>query len=189
MPNDPSTNDPKQVWKNQPEEPHQLTLDEIRRKVRELHDKTRRELIHNIVVTAILVPLAAFGIARANHPAQQIGYAVVIAWALAGLFFLNRGMWDAEPGASPGIDVYRREIERRRSLFQRVMRWSFGPMVLAIAVFVLFLNQAARPGGLGPKAAPFFVLLASWVVAYFYMRRQGRDCLQREIDELNRLQG
>jgi hypothetical protein len=189
MPNDPSTNDPKQVWKNQPEEPSQMTLDEIRRRVQSLHGKTRRELIHNITVTTILVLLCLFGIGRASDPWQQAGYGAATIWALAGLFFLNRGMWDEQAGATPGIDLYRREIERRRSLLQRVIRWSFGPTILAIAAFVLPKPIAAIGAqGVNQNAVPFLVLLASWIVAYFYKKRQGHQCLQREIDELNRLE-
>ena len=181
-------NDPKQIWKSQPEEPSEMTLDEIRRRARALHNKTRKDLIQNIAVTAALVLLAAFGIGRGVDPLQQAAYAVVVVWAMAGLFFLGRGMWDAEPGSGTGIELYRQEIERRRSFFHRVMRWSFGPMVLALAVFILDLNMKAGPGGLYPKAAPFLVLVAAWIVAYFYMRREESQCLKREIESLNRLQ-
>ena len=180
-------NDPKHIWKNQPEEPSEMTLDEIRRRVRSLHGKTRKDLIRNVTVTAALVLLAACGIGRGTDPFQQAGYAVVVVWALAGLFFLNRGLWDAQPGAATGIELYRQEIERRRSLFHRVMRWSFGPMVLGLAVFILDLNIKAGPRGLYPKAAPFLILVASWIVAYFYMRREESRGLQREIESLNRL--
>ncbi len=181
-------NDPKQIWKSQPEEPSEMTLGEIRRRARALHNKTRKDLIQNIAVTAGLVLLAAFGIGRGVDPLQQAAYAVVVVWALAGLLFLGRGMWDAEPGSGTGIELYRQEIERRRSFFHRVMRWSFGPMVLALAVFILDLNIKAGPGGLYPKAAPFLVLVAAWIVAYFYMRREESQCLQREIESLNRLE-
>ncbi len=180
-------NDPKHIWKNQPEEPSEMTLDEIRRRVRSLQTKTRKDLIQNIGVTAALVALAAFGIGRGADPLQQAAYAVVVVWALAGLFFLNRGLRNAEPGAATGIELYRQEIARRRSLFQLVMRWSFGPMVFGLAVFILDLNIKAGPRGLYPKAAPFLVLVAAWITAYFYMRREESQALQREIESLNRL--
>ena len=163
-----------------------MTLDEIRRRVRSLHSKTRKDLIQNIVVTAGVVLLAAFGVGRGAGPLRQAGYAVVVVWALAGLFFLSRGMWNAEPGAATGIALYRQEIERRRSLFHHVMRWSFGPMVLGLAVFILDLN--IRAGGLYPKAAPFLILAAAWIVAFFYMRRDEAHRLRREIESLNRLE-
>ncbi len=181
-------NDPKQIWKSQPEESSEMTLDEIRRRALALHNKTRKDLLQNITVTAGLVLLAAFGIGRGVDPLQQAAYAVVVVWALAGLFFFGRGMWDAEPGSGTGIELYRQEIERRRSFFHRVMRWSFGPMVLALAVFILDLNMKAGPGDLYPKAAPFLVLVAAWIAAYFYMRREESQALRQEIESLNRLE-
>ncbi len=46
----------------------------------------------------------------------------------------------------------------------------------------------AGPGGWYPKAAPFLVLVAAWIVAYFYMRREESQSLKREIESLNSIE-
>jgi hypothetical protein len=176
--------DPQQLWKNQPEqEAIAMNLDEIRRRVEALRKKTKKELTNNVAVTGAVALLAGVGLFRTHDPIQQAGFGLALVWALAGLYFVNRGLWETEAGAMPGVETYRLEIERRRSLFHRSIKWLFGPTVLASAMLGL---PGVTAAGINQKAAPFFVLLASWIVAYFYMRSQGIDCLQREIENLNR---
>ena len=179
-------NDPKQIWKNQPEEQPKMTLEVIHYKAVQLHKRTQRELIGNIAVPVVLVVLSGFGIGFAGHPLQQTVYALVIAWALAGQFFLHRGMWEGAPG--PWIDLYRREIERRRNLFRRTLQWGLGPVAVAIAAFIIPLVSAAYARGLLHNTVPFFLLLVIWVVGVFVIRTQGLRELRRELDELNRLE-
>ena len=45
MRDDRPENDPGQIWRNQPAEPFGMTLEKIRRKVREQHAKERRQLL------------------------------------------------------------------------------------------------------------------------------------------------
>jgi hypothetical protein len=188
MRDDSPENDPKTIWQNQPTEPSVMTLEKIRQKVRELHAKTRRQLLGNLAVLPIVVAFYAFGIKQ--FPALQPLFALPIAWSLAGLYFLNRGMWSAAmPGdaaLSTGLEFYRREIERRRYLFRRVLLWSFGPMLLAIGTFILAIVKiGVRDRGIFPNAMPFMTLVVIWIAAYFVIRMREQRELQREIDELN----
>ena len=85
-------------------------------------------------------------------------------------------------------------MERRRSLFGRVMLWQFGPAVFAVAVLIAVLVNL----GIGPRAlpaagalrnmAPFLILIAIWVVSFFVLRMRQQRELQREIDELDAIQ-
>ena len=59
---DSPENDPKTIWQNQPTEPSAMTLDKIRQKVRELHAKTRRQLLGNLAV-----PLCCRRLLRFRH--------------------------------------------------------------------------------------------------------------------------
>jgi hypothetical protein len=189
MQNDSSANYPRRLWQNQPTEPSPMTLKLIRRRVEDLHSKTRRQLLGSIVTPLMVLAFYGFDIKefRGAFPALQVVFAVAFAWSLAGLYFLNRGLWSrAMPGdaaLSTGIEFYRREIERRRTYFGRVLLWSFGPIVLALANFILFGAIVAR-GKIFPNGLPFLILVAFWFVGIFIMRMREQRDLQREINEL-----
>ena len=183
------SNNAKDLWKHQPEEPSNMTLEELRRRARSLKERTRQDTIQNIAMTAILLLLSAFGLGRSNDLIQQVLYGTAAGWAVLALLFLNRGAWEAEPGQATGADLYRFEIERRRRLLRRLSQWSFGPLVFLTAAFSTpAANAVIREPALVFRAAPFGVLLVAWVIAYFYQRRQGMRELQRELDSLTRLE-
>jgi len=90
-------------------------------------------------------------------------------------------------GFSTGLEFCRREIERQRDYLRRVVLWGFGPVILAIGTFVLALALAAGRG-IFPKAMPFMTLVVVWIVAYFAIRMRQQRGLQREIEELNKIE-
>ena len=165
-----------------------MTLEKIRQKVRELHAKTRKQLLGNFAVPLIV---AAFcGVGMKQFPALRPLFGLAIAWSLAGLYFLNRGMWsEAMPGdaaLSSGLEFYRREIERRRHLLRRILQWGFGPVLLAIGTFILaIVKMGVSDRRAFTNAMPFMTLVVIWIGAYFVMRMREQRELQREIDQLN----
>jgi hypothetical protein len=193
MPNDPSGNDPRKIWQNQPTEPSTMTLLLIRSKVRELHARTRRQLLGNLAVPLVVAVFYGFGVKEFHGvaPALELLFAFAIVWSLAGQYFLNRGMWHrAMPGdaaLSTGLEFYRRELERRRNYFRRVLLWSFGPILLAIATLVVFLVLVGGANFI-PKGLPFLALVVIWIGAYFFIRMREQRELQREIDDLNEIE-
>jgi len=197
MRNDSSGNDPRTIWQNQPTEPSAMTLEKIRQKTQELHATTRRELIKSVAGPLIVVAICGFAI-RFPDPLLRAILAFAIAWSLAGQYFLNRGMWSATlPGdaaLSTGIESYRREVERRRFLFSRIMLWQFGPVVFAIAILtVLIASLGTGNRGMPLKDAllkmiPFLTLIVIWIGAVFVIRMRQQRELQREIDELNEIE-
>lgn len=188
MRDDSPENDPRRIWQNQPTEPSVMTLEKIRQKVRELRAKTRRQLLGNSATPLIVVALCGFAIKQFST--LQPLFALPVAWSLAGLYFLNRGMWSAAmPGdaaLSTGLEFYRREIERRRYLLRRALLWSFGPVLLTIGTFILALVQMAGRR-VFPNALPFLSLVVIWIAAYFVIRMREQRGLQREINALNDL--
>jgi hypothetical protein len=170
-----------------------MTLLLIRSKVRELRARTHRELLGSLAGPLAVGVFFGFSIKEFHGlaPVPQLVFAFAIVWSLAGLYFLNRGMWSrAMPGdaaLSTGLEFYRRELERRQHLFRRVLLWSFGPILLAIATLILFL---AMVGGARffPNGMPFLVLAVLWIAAYFGIRMRTQRELQREIDELNEIE-
>ena len=195
MPNDSSGNDPRMIWQNQPTEPTTPTMEKIRLKVRGLQARTRRKMLGNLGVPLVVVLSCAIGMKQFPHPGLRSLFAFAIIWSLAGLYFQNRGMWSAmlpaDAGLSTGLESYRREVERWRSLSGRFMLWGFGPMVLAIAALIVLLLTLGTGMPLTErllKMTPFLTLLAAWFVSFFFIRMRQLRELQQEIDELNAIE-
>jgi hypothetical protein len=190
MPNDFSNNNPRSVWRNQPTEPSVMSPETIQQRVRQLRAKTHRQLLGNLAL--LLFVLAFYVLSMKHFPALEPLLLVAIAWSLAGLYFLNRGMWPAAmPGdaaLTTGLEFYRREIDRRRHLFRRTLLWSFGPLVLALGTFLLALSIQVKGRGIFPNAMPFMTLVVVWIVAYFVVRMREQRELEREADQLNQIE-
>ena len=186
-------NDPKKIWQSQPVEPSVMTIHLLRRRVRELHAKTRKQLVGSLVMPIVIVGLYIYAIKQFHYPVVQWLFALAIAWSLAGVYFLNRGMWAAAmPGdaaLSTGLEFYRREVERRCDLFRRVLWCSVLPIILFIGTFTLALAKGiAFNSKTLPKAMPFFTLVVVWIGALFILRMREQRDLRREIGELNEIE-
>ena len=167
----------------------------IEKRSRELRANTRRKLIGT--VAGPLVAGILYVYSMKEFPAQrqvlQPSFAFALAWGLAGFYFLNRGMWSAvmpgEVGLNTGLEVCRLEIERQRDLVRRLLVWSFGPAMLAIATFVLALALVStRERGIIPNGLPFLILMVVWIVSWFAVRLNEKRGLQRAIDELKEIE-
>ena len=185
--------DPKQLWQSQGTEHSIMTLEELREKARKYHSKTRRELFGNLAVGVIALTISVAGMLRAEVPALRVAFAFAAVWTLVGQYFLQRGMWPAMPaadaGASTGVEYYRRELNRRESLIGRALRWSFGPVTLAIGGQLLVLIGIAQQRGLGIRVVlPFSVATGIWIVVFFVRRLLEQRELRREVAELDRFE-
>lgn len=183
---------PKNIWLNQPTEIRTMTLKLIQQRSRDLRVKTRKKLLGTLAGPLAAGFFYAFGMKEfaALREVLQPLFAFALAWSLAGLYFLNRGMWSAampgDAGLNTGLEFCRREIERRRDLVRRVLLWSFGPVMLALGTFILALAMvSASDRGLFPNGLPFLFAIVVWMVAYFIIRLREQRELQQEIDELN----
>jgi hypothetical protein len=182
----------KNIWLNQPTETPTMTLKLIQQKSRDLRAKTRRTLLGTLAGPLAAGLFYAFGM-KEFAPLREVLqplFAFALAWSLAGLYFLNRGMWSTvmpgDAGLNTGLEFCRREIERQRDLVRRVLLWSFGPVMLAIGTLILALAMVStKDRGLFPNGLPFLIAIVVWVVAYFIIRLREQRQLQQEIDELN----
>jgi hypothetical protein len=183
---------PKNIWLNQRTEASTMTLKLIQQRSRDLRAKTRRKLLGTLagpLAASLFYVFAMKEFAPLRQTLQPL-FAFALAWSLAGLYFLNRGMWSAvmpgNAGLNTGLEFCRREIERQRDLLRRVLLWSFGPVLLAIGTFILALAMVGtRDRGIFPNGLPFLILVVVWIVGYFIVRLREQRELQREIDELN----
>jgi MFS family permease len=191
MENDSREDRVRTTWLNQQTEKPTMISKLIEQRSRDLSAKTRRKLIGTAAG-----PLAAgffYAYSVREFPALwqllQLPFIFALAWGLAGVYFLNRGMWSAATpataGPRTGLEVCRLEIERQRDLVRRSLVWSFGPVMLAIAMFVLALAMVSTTErGIFPNGLPFLILAAVWIVLWFVIRLREQRGLQREIDEL-----
>ncbi|MBZ5619383.1 MAG: hypothetical protein LAQ69_11775 [Acidobacteriia bacterium] len=169
-----------------------MTLKLIQQRSRELRAKTRRKLLGTLAGPLAAGLFYAFGMKEFAplRPVLQPLFALALAWSLAGLYFLNRGMWSAvmpgDAGLSTGLEFCRREIGRQRDLLRRVLLWSLGPLLLTIGTLIFALAMVGtKDRGIFPNGLPFLIVMVVWVVAYFIVRFREQRELQREIDELN----
>jgi hypothetical protein len=187
-------NDIKSIWQNQPMGASTMTIKLIRAKARDLQAKTRRQLLGTLAGPLVAGFFYGFGITQFPSLAHLLHplFAFALVWSLAGLYFLNRGMWSAampgDAGFSSGLEFCRSELERRRNLLRRLLLWSLAPILWAIGTFILALGLIGKQKGLFPNGLPFLFLLVAWIFAYFVMRVREQRELQREIDELNDLE-
>lgn len=180
------------IWLNQPTGTRTMTMQLIRQKSRDLRARTRRKLAGSIVGPLAAGLFYAYSMKEFAPLRQMVQamFAVALVWSVAGLYFLNRGMWSAampaDMGISTGLEFCRREIKRHRDLVSRILLWSFGPMLLAVGTFILALAMVGTPArGIFPNGLPFLLCIVAWVVGYFMVRLREQRELQREIDELN----
>ncbi len=185
---------PMNIWLNQPTEKPTMTLKLIQQRSRDLRTRTRKKMLGTLAGPLVAGFLYAFGMKEFVSLRQvlQPPFAFALAWSLAGLYFLNRGMWSAampaDAGLSTGLEFCRREIERQRDLLRKVLVWSFGPMLLAIGTLILGLAMAGtRDLGIFPNGLPFLILVVVWMVAYFIIRLHEQRTLQLELDELSEI--
>ena len=195
MQNDSPENGLRTIWLNQPTEKPAMISKLIEQRSRKLRAKTRRGLIGTITGPLVAGIFYAYSM-RAFPALRQVlqpPFALAIAWGLAGLYFLNRGMWSAampgDLGLKTGLEACRLEIERQRDLQRRSLVWSFGPAMLATATFVLALAlvpPVARR--VIPNGLPLLIVLVFPIVSFFGIRSREQRELRRELDELKDLE-
>ncbi|WP_321476289.1 hypothetical protein [uncultured Paludibaculum sp.] len=192
MPDELPDDDLKAIWHNQPTETSTMTLKLIRAKARDLHAKTRRQLLATAVGPLVTAFFYTFAIRQLPQIANLLHplFLFALVWSLGGLYFLNRAMWSTvmpgDAGLSTGLAFCRGELERRRLLLRRILLWSFGPLLMTLATFILALAIAGGGGRrILSNGRPFLVLVVVWILAYFVLRARDQRELQREIDELD----
>lgn len=195
MQNDSPENGVRTIWLNQPTEKPTMISKLIEQRSRKLRAKTRRELIGTLTGPLVAGVFYAYSM-RAFPALRQVlqpPFAFAIAWGLAGLYFLNRGMWSAvlpgDLGLKTGLEACRLEVERQRDLQRRSLVWSFGPAMLATATFVLALALVpAVARRVIPNGLPLLIVLVFPIVSFFGIRSREQREFRRELDELKDLE-
>ena len=192
MATEPPSRDPLNIWQNQPTEPTNMNLEEIRRKVRELQHKVQRKQLLNAASVLVLCGFCVWGIVASYFTWQRVGFALAGVWMLLTLlpWLRNKGpaSQGEEAGSSTGIEFCRSELELRRNQLRQPWRWYLGPIVLGIGTFLTGPVAAViQHPGMAVNMVPFLVLMGFWI--FFFFRQVSKELreIQRDIDELNAL--
>ena len=190
---DNSPADPKTLWQSQKNEETRMTLALLRQRVRDLNARRRRELFTTVFAAAIVLALSVWGIPRTHSIALQIAFVLSSAWALAGLYFIKRGLRNAEllddSTLHTGLDFYRLQIQQNLTVSNRILPWTLGPVNLAVVAIALVLAGIAQSQNQPlSRIAPFCILFVLWLIAFPVVRFRKRRELRRELDLLSSLE-
>jgi hypothetical protein len=190
---DNSPANPKTLWQSQKNEETKMTLALLRQRVRDLNARRRRELFTTVFAAAIVLALSAWGIPRTHVLALQIVFVLSSLWALAGLYFIKRGMRNAEllddSTLHTGLEFYRLQIQQNLAISSRVLPWTLGPVNLAVIGIALVLAGMAQSQNQPlSRIAPFCILFVLWLIAFPAVRLRKRRELHRELDLLSSLE-
>jgi hypothetical protein len=187
-------NDPRCIWRDQPEEKLPVKLEQIVNLRREaLYSSTRLEIIMSIGAALVLVGVVAWRLTGFAHErVLGFGLAAVIVWIAISLYWFRHRIWRGEASrpdavAATGLEYYRIELERRRDHLRNGWLW-YGPLCLAcILLFAILTGKANLALEPLPKVLPLVVLLAAWTGFGLWRRTLQANEIQREIDEIELL--
>jgi hypothetical protein len=195
MPDKFPMNDPQKIWQDQPTEAIKMSLDEIRRRAQKLQTKGRLAALSTIVIGLVLCVFFALSSARPQEVVGRVGWGMLSLWGLYAAYQAYKWIWPGRLAAdatfSTSLDFYRSELERSRDYARHVWRragLTFCFAGLALVVIPGLIGALRNPRLLW-NVVPLFVLLVTWFVVFFSMRRRNQRKLQREIDELKALEG
>jgi hypothetical protein len=194
MGNEPPSDDPLNIWQNQPREIPKMTLEEVHlEKAKALRKKTRWEVA---VSPAALIAVCIFAFAISRGTIPRIACGVAILWTLIVHLPAIRRTWSrplaSDVGLLSGVAFYRRELEHRLAYFRKPWR-TWGKLVIpvfivaAALVYPAILGVIHRPA-LAINMIPFFALMALWFVLLFRITSQQIRQIQLELAELDALE-
>jgi hypothetical protein len=194
MPSEFPTNDPRDIWQNQPTEPFKMSTEEIRRKAQQ-HWRTARVKSLAVMIIGIYLSLCfAWTFTRVHEVVPRIGWGLLSFWGIYLAYQAYRWVWPgrlmSDAAASTSLEFYRSELERQRDFNQYA--WgraglTFCFLGLALALVPPLIKSLEHPRLL-LNFLPFLVLLIIWVASFPYIRKQKRQKLQQEIEQLRALE-
>jgi hypothetical protein len=195
MPTEPPSDDPRNIWQNQPPENTQMTP---LMSLEEIHREKAKKLRARIQRDAILSPVAPiiFGLGVAvlgRNLVSQIAGALAILWTLIVHLPAVRRTWShttaGDAALLSGIEFYRRELRYRLTQFRRHWITLLTPILLGIVgLFAPAVPGIIHNPPLAINAVPFFLLLAIWFAMYFPVTRRQVEQLRLELAELDALE-
>ena len=188
--------DPVDIWQNQPVEPLTMSMEEIRNKAVKFERRIRSRNLRETVIAVALIPLFVLFLRWFPAPLARAGSVLNIA---ALVYVIWRMNGSAAPSRVPDgagwencIAFHRRELARHRDLLRTVWRWYLGPLVPGVVLFnFAIIAPKVRAGHPADwwRVLPSLALLIAWFIVVVRLNNRAADCLQRRIDELDRVAG
>jgi len=189
MPEDKTIQDLASVWKSQPNEAPVKLEGLINRRTRELDTANRSEILISLGAALFFIAVLAWREPLLiRDPVSQRGFAGVVVWVLISLYCFRDRIWRGprrgDALAVPGLEYYRKSLERRRDHLRNAWLWH-GPLFLACTIFTAMLvwKRIVAYRGL-ERVLPLVLLLAVWTVFGVIRRQRQANGLQRQIDEI-----
>ena len=183
----------KTLWQSQKNEVTGMTLTLLRQRVHDLNARRRREVLAASLAAAIVLTVSAFGALHTHSFALQMIFGLATVWALAGLYFVKRGLHNSEvlddSTLHTGIEFYRLQVQQNLDVFKRLVPWTYGPVILSILALVAVLSgMTERQNQPLSRIAPFCILFVLWLILIPFVRSRRRRELARELELLNSLE-
>jgi hypothetical protein len=188
----------KLAWQSQPIDAPTISLAFIHHHATKLNAQFRREMLvlYGAVILGIVVALVAL-LKRPPGSSTAMTYvtSLGVVLAIAGFIYVavqarRRGGQVAigpEESVAAGLSAYRTELQRRRDYYLGTWRWSIGPLLPSVAVFLI--------GGIWfdpmPQSGLRFGLLIIFVVIFSLLgaldHRRKAKAFQEELDAVDTL--
>ena len=190
MPGEFPEDNPQDLWQQQSAEPFTMSADLIRYKAQQRRAKARLETLAVIATGCILSVLFGLAALRAGETVVRAGWGVLSLWCIYFSYHTYRWLWPGSIAAGAelavSLEFYRNQLERRRDYGRHIWRRSGLPFCLLGLALVLVpaLSSSVHNPRVLLNAAPFFVLLIVWAVAFAYQRKAQRREIEQDLEEL-----
>ncbi len=208
MPSEFSTNDPRNIWQEQPTEAVKMSADQLRHKYEKRQRRARFSVFCSVVISVIMFIIFARELATIpgsflhavlgplNLWSIRIGFGVLCLWCIYLPYRAYKWLWPGRvaPDATLNttIQSYRSELEKARD-FGRNNKWVFAVAFLGMAMVAVPIVMLDRPTpikappitgpGLLLNVAPFLLVAMAWAIMLYYVRKSRRK-LQQEIEQV-----
>lgn len=188
----------KQAWQTQAIDAPAITLAFIHHHVAKLNAQFRREthLLYSVVAVGVVVTLVALFKSAPEVPTAMTHMnRVGVILAIGGFIYVavqarRRGSQVAirpDESVAHSLSAYRTELQRRRDYYLFSWRWSIGPLLPSVIVFLVsgfWLDPR-------PQSGLRFGLLSAFVVVFTLLgmldHRRKAKMFQKELDALDSL--
>jgi hypothetical protein len=190
MPGESRGGDERGMWQSQPGEALKMSAEIMRRRAKSLQSRARISVMISTVIGVGLCAVFGWEFARSHSVMERIGLGILCVWAAYSVYLAYRWVWPKNivPRAAvdPSLEFYKRELERQRDHVQNLWRragltYCFIGLAFVVGPAVV---EVIRARAEVMQILPFFVLLATWGVLFYFLKNKKRRRLQRLIDEL-----
>lgn len=187
--------DPQSIWQNQVSENQKrgdmkISTEYFRLKAEQLRATSKQVQMAQYLAFGALVIASGLGFFRLSNPTVRVGMILLAAGSVGAAWRQRARRASSSTAPVPGLEAYRRELQRWRD--HAADLWVLAPLVPGAVVAALPLiasvsQQVAANPAVIIKITPFCVLLVVWFLIFVPGRRRRLRNIDRELEELERL--